>query len=421
MITHYIPYRPEFKHVDFLLGELNKNTPNIELVFNDRNLSLDFLKSNLGTSFCTDIAQNEIYKILSSIDSVSDINIFIKSITKLESLIISLNVQLSHFIMSNAQKDGDFSHGENYFLTFDYQSEFKKIRTITNYIHCFKVDFNDVYVKDSIEQLKSIADFLFLAKAILDTSCFPFIRTVEKLALNKIIKWFLTHLKDAVIHKVIIEQNPVSSNVEVENRKATDNTTRLTLYYQIQNEYPYKIRIDLPHVGVDLPHLNFYFLHKEMIGPIPEAIAKKYSGYNVTYKDSCDNMYYFDPLKKTENTLIRKEVKSLIKEYRHKNILITDWDKVSDFNSLFDNLITYLYSKSFFTLETTHKPDDTGDEAIFKLIKNRGVMTLISFLTFQQHDTSKILKDMINGYSESDLEGLNNEELLFFLHEELYK
>ena len=66
----------------------------------------------------------------------------------------------------------------------------------------------------------------------------------------------LQNVQTAFVHHIIVEQTPLNDKVEVSDRGAKDNTTRIKIFFTFEDGKPLVARLDLPHKGVHYLHIN---------------------------------------------------------------------------------------------------------------------------------------------------------------------
>lgn len=66
----------------------------------------------------------------------------------------------------------------------------------------------------------------------------------------------LKKIQNAFVHHIIVEQTPLNDKVEVSDRGANDNTTRIKVFFTFEDGKPLVARLDLPHKGVPYLHIN---------------------------------------------------------------------------------------------------------------------------------------------------------------------
>ncbi len=398
----------------------DNNVPAVEVECQQGKLEIDFRKYNQPICFTTDISQNIIYRILNDIEDKADEKELINNINSLLGSFININTGIMNYLVRKAQENKVFNYNNHYALSSYF---LKTLEDMKMHIF-FKMtgsNFPSNFFKDLTEQLKCCADMLFLTKAIISVLDFPFLKPAEKKSLEKLVDWILIHMRDAVIHKIVLETNPISYKIPPEERKAKHNTTRITIYYQIEMQYSYKLRIDLPHVGAHLPHINFYNSSGEMIGPVPNDIVKKYTSLNIIYQDRCDKLHYFNSSSKLGNSKLELQAKEDIKKYRHNNVLADSMHDLNAFNNLFDDLISHITGHLFFTKTSKHQPDGSMDEQIFNTMKIRGISPLLCFCATRNTDLRNIINSYLNGFSKQELDSLDPKDLIELFHEEIYK
>ncbi len=158
------------------------------------------------------------------------------------------------------------------------------------------------------------------------------------------------------IYKIYLQEGYFDETINVQNRGADDYTTRLSIIMAMENEDMFILRIDLPHKGENMIHLNM----EEVVGDsvIPAAMPFSY----LDQKNTLDllteeekaklffemhNMYWFRTEAKTNikkaglSSSTNEAIEKLFKEQSHKSISITP-SMETEFNSYMEELKKYI-------------------------------------------------------------------------------
>lgn len=143
--------------------------------------------------------------------------------------------------------------------------------------------------------------YIALWSCLIDQLSFPGLTNIEKEVFFGIASWLLQNLKHPNIFHISVEPNAVNTTIDIENRGAEDNTTRIKIYYGLEfsNEC-HVLRLDLPHKGEAKLHINIdstdekskhiYLTEENVDDHIFDGLCDSLTNFN--YEGSC---FYSSP------------------------------------------------------------------------------------------------------------------------------
>lgn len=76
----------------------------------------------------------------------------------------------------------------------------------------------------------------------------------------------LNNFGSVYVHHIIVEQSSLNQSVKSVERGSLDNTTRLKVYFTLEDGHPMLARFDLSHIGVPFLHINMEDENGEIAG-----------------------------------------------------------------------------------------------------------------------------------------------------------
>ena len=235
---------------------LNVTTPkfkNLEYI-NERSTQI----SNLNTSLSLSSLQRQ----YSDFKNNTPILSFVETVDKLLGAFVCINTDLTIFFVNKADNDGSFSWKEKYGPCFFDRERFVTIRgdicQLTMEDIKGKIDHHQVEVvaKCLLMNLLYQCGFLAFWCCLVDVATFPGNTPQENEVLGRLIDYLLRNYHNLYLYNLTVESNPIEGGCFVNRRGASENTTRIKLYFTRDDDSPVLMRLDLPHEGHPFVHLN---------------------------------------------------------------------------------------------------------------------------------------------------------------------
>ena len=168
-----------------------------------------------------------------------------------------LNTSISQFYIQMAQETGTYDWTNKYSPCFFDREENLFFNMIAPHLNesdnpsfaekCFKSLFLSYSCK-----CRYVTFFLCFLQLF---SC-PFVRRDYRFRFAFFADKLLSLKENVYIHHIFLEQSIVDTSVDVSDRGADANTTRLKIFFTFDDGIPYLARLDLPHKGVKFLHIN---------------------------------------------------------------------------------------------------------------------------------------------------------------------
>jgi len=173
----------------------------------------------------------------------------------------SINTDLTLFYVKKADDEDSFSWRKKYGPCFFDRGRFQELRwriCLALYIksigECFSSQM-EITLKSLLMSLVYQCGYISFWSCLADVLTFPGITPQENEVLNNFTNYMLKNYANIYVYNLSVEEKPVSGK-NINTRGATENTTRIKLYFTRDNGIPVLIRMDLPHKGEPYVHLN---------------------------------------------------------------------------------------------------------------------------------------------------------------------
>lgn len=118
-----------------------------------------------------------------------------------------------------------------------------------------KKRFQKVF-KARLDELACQCRFMAFWSCLLQIVTFPSLPKDTHDSFKKFTDCLLENFDSVFVHHIIVEQSDLNRNLKSKDRGAIDNTTRLKVYFTLEDGLPLLARFDLSHKGVPFLHIN---------------------------------------------------------------------------------------------------------------------------------------------------------------------
>jgi len=176
---------------------------------------------------------------------------------QLTSSYMLLNNSIGEFFFNLACENGTFSWNSKLYpghINLDWMRELNGagmfVESSKN-----KKRFQKVF-KTKLEELACQCRFMAFWSCLLQIITCPSLPKDTRNSFYKFAFCLLHNFDSVYVHLIIVEQSALNQSVKSENRGACDNTTRLKVYFTLEDGHPLLARFDLSHKGVPYLHIN---------------------------------------------------------------------------------------------------------------------------------------------------------------------
>lgn len=293
---------------------------------------------------CSDTENNDSEKIISSLLLLVELRKELSSYRNkalssdavemlLEGMVL-LNSQITNYLIQSAQRKKQFSFDDIYSqssIVIEYlvhiRDDMRNREILQNANPDLKIIDSNMLkcVKEfDLDILEAHLDYLILVTILMCICISPFCDDIEKNIASCFLDNLSSSLPNCRIEDIFMEPNVYFSESEPGNR----TSTKLEIFFSLNNEDKYQLRVDFPHKGVDYIHFNLYEPYAETAFPID---AYEYTEILKNHGDIVDKFFYksgskwwfrnsFSRLIKDlsdEQSALRDALESLFNEHQH--------------------------------------------------------------------------------------------------------
>jgi len=301
------------------------------------------------------------------------------------------------------------------------------------------------YYLNSIEKSMNLFKLLFPLYVIFLVDSYP---DIYKEIAEKVYLMFQDIFFGMLIHKIVIQNHPVQNVPEL--RGSDDYSTRLLIYFSLQNGFVYILRLDFPHKGQVFFHINIQEANGDKLVDSYCPVQKEYIdclGIDESILEGLffetEDKYWFrldfeSRLKECESNLSKTQLKKLnelCKEQQHCFISDCDEQQILDFMRDYMQIFEFLNNNISINddVETIDiKKNDKGDsDFLFKIRKSlqfydklQQLFSIPEFISQTEAAEKTIIdlaKDIFKDNKEFELDEISSlEELFVFLSDNLF-
>lgn len=301
------------------------------------------------------------------------------------------------------------------------------------------------YNFSSIEKSINLFKLLFPLYVIFLVDSYP---DIYKEIAEKVYLMFQDIFFGMLIHKIVIQNHPVQNVPEL--RGSDDYSTRLLIYFSLQNGFVYILRLDFPHKGQVFFHINIQEANGDKLVDSYCPVQKEYIdclGIDESILEGLffetEDKYWFrldfeSRLKECESNLSKTQLKKLnelCKEQQHCFISDCDEQQILDFMRDYMQIFEFLNNNISINddVETIDiKKNDKGDsDFLFKIRKSLqfyhklqelfSIPEVIHHTEVVEEIVIELAKDIFKDNKEFELDEISSlEELFVFLSDNLF-
>ncbi len=203
------------------------------------------------------VLQNTFVQLIQDDD---DIRNTIRLGQSLSNTFMFLNNTIQLFFYYKADNNGEFRWDEKYgpcFINLDFIRQYNgqvimiEHENQESFAVCRKYIFQDYAYQ---------CRFLSFWACLVTVATFPQLDEKSHEVLENLMDYLLKNFDCVYLYDILKEGDCVNSSTPLAERKSSDNTTRIKLFYTTETIDPCEMRLDLPHVDYPYVHLN---IHKD--------------------------------------------------------------------------------------------------------------------------------------------------------------
>ncbi len=178
-----------------------------------------------------------------------------------------LNNGIGNFFFNTAYESGTFSWNNKLYpgeINLDWMRDLNGSGMIVACSKNKKI-FQRVF-RTRLEELACQCRFMAFWSCLMQIITFPLLQKKTQDSFRSFAFCLLKNFASVYVHHIIVEQSALNQKLKSENRGSKDNTTRLKVYFTLEDGQPLLARFDLSHKGVPFLHINLENENEEVNG-----------------------------------------------------------------------------------------------------------------------------------------------------------